>query len=75
MPKATKKQDASSAGVRTRYPRYRRCGCQLTRTEGRSLAQIARSGFARFGTLILCDCRSRRFEGVGKQVVSLRNAY
>ena len=29
---------------------------------------------ARFGTLTLCDCRSRRFEGVGKQVVSLRNA-
>ena len=25
--------------------------------------------------LTLCDCRSRRFEGVGKQVVSLRNAY
>ena len=24
--------------------------------------------------LPLCDCRSRRFEGVGKQVVSLRNA-
>ena len=24
--------------------------------------------------LTLCDCRSRRFEGVGKQVVSLRNA-
>ena len=75
MPKATIQQDASSAGVRTRYHRYRRCGRQLTRTEGRSLAQIARSGSARFGMLILCDCRSRRFEGVGKQVVSLRNAY
>ena len=37
----------------------------------RSIRPKARLGI----TLILCDCRSRRFEGVGKQVVSLRNAY
>ena len=53
-----------------------RCGRQSTRTEGRSLAQAATFGVARIVlTLSLCDCRPRRFEGVGKQVVSLRNAF
>ena len=52
-----------------------RCGCQSTRTKGRSLAQAA--GFDRklvSERLFLCDCRSRRLEGAGKQVVPLRNA-
>ena len=69
------KQDASSSGVRTRSS-DRRCGRQSTRTEGRSLAQAARFGRKPVSVALnLCDCRSRRFEGVGKQVVSLRNAY
>ena len=53
----------------------RRCGRQSTRTKGRSLAQAARFGRKPVSVMLtLCDCRSRRFEGVGKQVVSLRNA-
>ena len=73
--KSYEKQEASSSGVRTRS-KDRRCGRQSTRTEGRSLAQAARFGRKPVSvTLTLCDCRSRRFEGVGKQVVSLRNAY